>query len=208
MPKTKIIIIGTSHVSPESVAAARDRILKEQPDCVAVELDPIRYYALLHPQPPTLRAGATAWFLQTLQTRIGKATGVMPGTEMLTAIDAGRAVGAQVVLIDMSIEHIVAKMRAVPALHKLGMLTYLIAGAAFGKRAIDLSKVPDERLVREVLRYMSKHMPDFYRILVSERNAYMANWIRELAKKHKKVIVVVGMGHTAGLSKLLKVRAK
>lgn len=208
MSKTKIIILGTSHISPSSVAAARDRILAERPDCVAVELDPIRYRALLHPQPPSLAAGATAWLLHVLQSHLGKATGVMPGSEMLAAINAGRAVGARVVLIDMSIERIAAEMRAVPALRKLGMFSRLVAGAAFGRKVVDISKVPDERLVREVLRYMSKRMPDFYRILVAERNRYMAEWVRKLAKDHKKIIVVVGMGHTAGLQKLLKVRAR
>ncbi|MBU5557645.1 MAG: TraB/GumN family protein [Candidatus Aenigmatarchaeota archaeon] len=208
MPRAKIIIIGTSHISPQSVEATRDRILREQPDCVAIELDPIRYRALQHPQPPSIRAGATAWLLHTLQNRLSKATGVLPGSEMLAAINTAKEIGADIVLIDMSIERILAEMRAVPMMRKFSMLLHLLVSATFGQKTVNLSDVPDERLVRQVLRYMSKKMPDFYKILVTERNAYMAKWVRELAKKHKKIVVVVGMAHVAGLSKLLKVRAK
>ncbi len=203
-----ITIIGTSHISPSSVTAARDYILREQPDCVAIELDPIRYRALLHPQPPSMGAGLTAWLMHSLQTRLGKATGVMPGSEMLAAIDAGRSVGARVVLIDKSIEEIAAQMRSVSTMTKLKLFAGLVTGAAIGPKVMDLSEVPEERLVKQVLKYMEKKMPEFYRILVTERNAYMAGWIRELAKKNKKIIVVVGLGHKEGLQKLLRARRK
>jgi len=204
----KIIIIGTSHISPKSVAATRSKILHEQPDCVAVELDPIRYRALLNPQHASMRSGTTAWLLHTLQSHLGRSTGVLPGSEMLTAIEAGRAVGAQVVLIDMSINMIMANMRAISLKSRLGMIARLMAGVTLGARKINLSEVPDERMVKQVLKYMSVKMPEFYKVLVSDRNAYMAGWIKDLAKKHKKIIVVVGMGHTAGLKKLLNIKAK
>jgi pheromone shutdown protein TraB len=208
MAKVKIIIIGTSHISPGSVAATRDRILSEQPDCVAVELDPLRYRALLNPQPPSLRAGVTTWLLHSLQSRLGKLTGVLPGSEMLAAIDAGRAVGARVVLIDMSIQRIAAEMQAIPLLRKLRLFSELLVGATLGPKVVDLSKVPEERLVKQVMREMARSMPDYYRILVTERNAYMVEWIRKLAEENNKVVVVVGLGHKEGLQKLLRSKTK
>lgn len=206
MAKAKIIIIGTSHISPNSVSDTRNRILRKRPDCVAIELDPIRYRAMLHPEKPTLRAGATAWLLHSLQTHLGKSTGVLPGSEMLSAIEAGRAVGAKVVLIDMSIDKIMERMHSVSLRGKLGMFARILTGVTFGSGKIDLSKVPDEKMVKDVLKYMSKNMPEFYKILITERNSYMAGWIRELSKKHKKIVVVVGIGHEAGLKRLLKVK--
>lgn len=140
--------------------------------------------------------------------QLGKATGMLPGSEMLSAIEAGRVVGARLVLIDMSIEQIMAEIRAIPVLHKLSMFLQLLLGATFGPKTVNLSDVPEERLVRQVLRYMAKAMPEFYRVLVTERNTYMASWIRELAKRHKKIVVVVGLGHKAGLQKLLNIKSK
>jgi pheromone shutdown protein TraB len=73
-----------------------------------------------------------------------------------------------------------------------------------GQKDFDLSKVPEEKMIDEALSYMRKEMPMIYRILITDRNKYMAIWIRQLAKKHKKIVVVVGAGHRKGLEKLLK----
>lgn len=200
----KVIIIGTSHISPKAVSAVRERIISVRPDCVAVELCPTRYRGLhAGPGRPSLRAGVTVWLLHWLQQRLGQATGVLPGSEMLEAISAGRAVGARVVLIDTTIEDIVAGLKAVSLHRKVALVLRLMAGFVAAPKLVDLSEVPEEKFVKDVLRYMRKVMPDFYRILVTDRNAYMAGWIKKLAKEYKKIIVVVGLGHKAGLESIL-----
>ena len=42
-----VIILGTSHISPDSVAAVNDLILNETPDIIALELDPLRFKSLI-----------------------------------------------------------------------------------------------------------------------------------------------------------------
>src|SRR5674476_430531 len=46
----EIIVVGTAHISEESIAEVRRTIEAERPDVVAVELDPGRYQALTNPE--------------------------------------------------------------------------------------------------------------------------------------------------------------
>ena len=46
----EIIVVGTAHISEESIAEVQRTIEAERPDVVAVELDPGRYQALTHPE--------------------------------------------------------------------------------------------------------------------------------------------------------------
>ena len=46
----EFILVGTAHISQESVDLVREVIEKERPDCVCVELDERRYEALSQEQ--------------------------------------------------------------------------------------------------------------------------------------------------------------
>ena len=45
-PEREIILVGTAHISQESVDLVRSTIISEKPDCVCVELDENRLKAL------------------------------------------------------------------------------------------------------------------------------------------------------------------
>jgi pheromone shutdown protein TraB len=203
----KVIIVGTSHISRESVNEAIDTILCERPDCVALELDPERFAALMQKkrEKASIR-NPTYFLLNNLQTYLGGKTGVLPGSEMLAAIRAARSVGSRIVLIDMDISEIMGRLEEISRWQKLKLFVKLLVGLIPlpGQKDFDLSRVPQEKIIDEALRYMHRDMPMIYRILIEDRNIYMAGWIRQLSKKYKKVVVVVGAGHKKGLEKLLK----
>ena len=205
----RIIIVGTSHISEDSVNAARETILSEKPDCVALELDPERFSALLQKrrEKASLR-NPTYFILNTLQTYLGGKTGVLPGSEMVAAINAARAVGSKIALIDMDIAEIMGRLGEISRWQKIKLFFKLLAGLLpfRGQKDFDLSKVPEEKIIDEALSYMRKEMPMIYKILIIDRNKYMAGWVRQLSKKHKKLVVVVGAGHKRGLAKLLKIK--
>jgi pheromone shutdown protein TraB len=46
----KIVLIGTAHVSKESIAEVKNEIESLKPDCVAVELDEKRYNSIMDPE--------------------------------------------------------------------------------------------------------------------------------------------------------------
>ncbi len=203
----KITIIGTSHISPQSLKDVSNTIEKQEPDCVAIELDPKRYYALKQGQSRvSLRMGLTVWFFSWLQKKLSEKTGILPGSEMLAAIESARKVNSRIVLIDMDIFDIVEKIQKMSFLVKLKLLFKIITGFFLAKRVkFDLKKVPEEKIVRQALKYMKKEFPELYKILVHDRNIYMAKWIKKLSKDYKKIIVVVGAGHVTGLKKLVKI---
>ena len=95
----EIIVVGTAHISEESIAEVQRTIEAERPDVVAVELDPGRYQALTHPEQQEasikeiLSSGKlyqflVHWLLAYVQNKLGSEVGVKPGSEMLSAIDA------------------------------------------------------------------------------------------------------------------------
>ncbi|MFQ6009913.1 MAG: TraB/GumN family protein [Candidatus Aenigmatarchaeota archaeon] len=207
----KTIVIGTSHISPRSIENVRNTILKEKPGCVAIELCPERYRALRSGYyRPSLRFGLTHYVLAVIQQYLGKKTGVLPGSEMLVAADTGLSTGAKVILIDKDIREIMYEISRIGFVEKFRLFAKILLSLLFSpfskKQRIDLSRVPPERIIEEAMRMMKRDMPSFYKILVEDRNRYMARWIKELSKKYDKIVVVVGAGHRKGLEKMLKVR--
>src|SRR5574344_2191919 len=91
-------LLGTAHISTESIADVTNCIASEHPNCVAVELDEKRYNSMMNP---------AAWselniisvlkkkegflllanlVLASFQRRMGRNVGVRPGDEMKAAV--------------------------------------------------------------------------------------------------------------------------
>jgi pheromone shutdown protein TraB len=202
----KITIIGTSHISPEAVEKVKKTILNDRPACVAVELDPERYYALKRKaKGGSGGMGFTGMVLHFLQGSLSEKTGIVPGTEMMSAVEAGLAVGAKVVLIDKPIREIMTGIKKIPFSAKMKFLSKVVFGfMQKDKVKIDLKKVPEDKLVDQAIVYMRKEFPEFYKILIADRNKYMYNWIKKLSEEFDSIIVVVGAGHKEGLRRMLK----
>jgi pheromone shutdown protein TraB len=208
---TRVTIVGTSHIAPASIESAKKTILRLKPDCVAIELDPERYAALKSKRREKASLRNPMYFvLNNLQTHLGHRTGMLPGSEMLTAVETARSVNARIVLIDMDIAEIMGRLGAISRWEKFKLVFKLLVGMIPwpGNEVIDLKKVPPERVIEQALSWMHKELPDIYKVLITDRNAYMADWVRELSKQYKNIVVVVGAGHRHGLEKLLKQKPK
>jgi pheromone shutdown protein TraB len=108
-------LVGTAHVSQQSVEDVRAVIDRVKPDVVCVELDKIRHEALTKDSAfrdldvfKVVREGRTLYLLAHLalasyQRRIGASLGVKPGAELLAAVDAANERGIPVELIDRDI---------------------------------------------------------------------------------------------------------
>ena len=93
----EIKIVGTAHVSQQSVDEVRAAIDEFRPDIVAIELDPSRFAALKQQgRDPTVNdvlevrnfnSLLVQWLLAYLQRKIGFDVGVEPGAEMKAAIE-------------------------------------------------------------------------------------------------------------------------
>jgi len=217
----KITIVPTSHISVESIRLIREAVERENPDCIAVELDANRYRAMKEGEgsmTDALKALGPLTFafflvLRTMQQSLGKIVGVSPGSEMAEAVSLGEARGIRVAFIDRDIGETFMRIKAVPAMEKLDLLTFALRSLLPGKKPelegmdmenLDLSKVPSEKVVDMAIGLLRKELPWLYRILVEERNVYMARRILALSQTCRNIVVVVGAGHAKGIRELLE----
>ncbi|MFO7872845.1 MAG: TraB/GumN family protein [Candidatus Undinarchaeales archaeon] len=205
-----IEIIGVSHISPESIKDVEARIKKEKPDCVAVELDRNRFEALRKGEKISISAVKYIGFrnyllakiMSAVQEYLGKKTGVIPGEEMLSAVKAGHMSGAEVVLIDRNLKVTLDRLKTISFREKIGLFFSIFKKIKIEN--FDLRKVPPERVIEKIIEQIKETSPGLYRVMIEERNEYMAKVLSKLKKRHSKIIVVVGAGHKKGLEQKLK----
>jgi len=112
----ELYLVGTAHVSKQSVKDVRTTIEKVRPDAVCVELDKVRHRNLVDKERwkktnvgKIIRDGKAMVLLSSLimssfQRRIGDKLGVKPGAELLEAVEAASDTGAELFLIDRDIQ--------------------------------------------------------------------------------------------------------
>ncbi|MCG1002800.1 MULTISPECIES: TraB/GumN family protein [Halobacterium] len=130
-------VVGTAHVSADSVEEVERVVEEENPDTVAVELDEGRYRQMQGDAPEDLDAsdllkGSMAfqflayWLLSYVQQRLGDKFGIEPGADMKAGIDAAERIGADVALVDrdiqVTIQRFWARMTGVEKLRLVGEL--------------------------------------------------------------------------------------
>lgn len=211
-------IIGTSHIAKESVSLLTEKILAEKPEIVAVELDVSRFHSIFQP-PRKIRiteiqsVGFMGWLFAVigswLQRKFGESVNTTPGADMRAAIIAAKKVGARIALIDRPIQITLKRLsKEMTFFMKLKFFSYLLFGGLFQseKEKFDLHKVPDEKLIRKLTSGLKKKFPTLYKVLVSERDEFIANQIKLLRRENPKsnIIVVLGAGHISGVKELLK----
>lgn len=213
-----LTFIGTSHISPDSVKSVKNFILSKKPDFVAIELDKKRMRALLSEGKKGVsikdikRIGFKGWlfavFGNWIQKKLGKKLGVMPGTEMLTAYKTAMNNNIRVALVDQDIEKTLKNFsKALTWKEKFRFFVDLIKGFLFKKKIkFDLSKVPEDKLVEQLISELKLRYPNIYRVLIEDRNKVIAKNLCKLINKfpEKKILVVLGAGHVKEVKKLVK----
>jgi pheromone shutdown-related protein TraB len=215
-----IILIGTAHISKDSVEEVKEAIEKFKPDIVAVELCKRRYDAITNkdkwentPVTNLLKSNnaylmLAQTFLSSIQRRLGKEYGVEPGSEMIAAMQVAKKHGIEVALVDRDITITLKR-----AWRKMGIRekTRLIweffkAMLGYGDEEIedlDLKKMMDQDVISALMEEFREIAPSANNVLISERDEYIAKKISDESKKGK-VIAVVGAGHIEGIKKHLK----
>lgn len=212
----EIILVGTAHISQNSVDMVRTIVESEAPDSVCVELDEQRYNALRNQQGweslnifQAIRKGQGPFLLANLalasfQKRMGLQTGVKPGAELAAAADSAEQRGIAVNLVDRNIRTTLLRAwRKTGLWKKLTLVSTLIA-SMFEKQELDeaeLARLRQTDTLSAMLEEMSSVLPSVKTILVDERDIYMAHHIRKAPGP--KVVAVVGAAHLPGISRHL-----
>lgn len=214
--KSRIILVGTAHVSDKSVAEVSQVIEREKPDIVAVELDGARYKALKGEEEvkdinikEMLTGGKfyqflLHWLLAYIQKKIGSDTGVKPGAEMLSAIELAESSGARVALIDRDIQITLGRFwNLMSFFEKLKLFGSLVgATMGFGTKDIDIDTVTNEDVVTQLIGELRTMAPSAASVLLDERNAIMAKNLLDVSKEGT-VVAVIGAGHREGIQNYL-----
>ena len=211
----EIKIVGTAHVSQQSIDDVRAAIEEFHPDVVAVELDPARYAALKKKaQAPSVddllevknfNTLLVQWLLAYLQRKIGVDVGVEPGAEMKAAIEESEQRNIPVALVDRDIRLTLLRFwKSLGIIEKIKMLYVLIVSIAEldNVETIDIESLKQQSVIDAVMEEFRKFSPNGARALIDERDAFIAHQILGLKNQRPdgRILAVVGAGHMQGIS--------
>jgi pheromone shutdown-related protein TraB len=210
----EFILVGTAHVSRQSVDLVKDIISQEQPDTVCVELCDSRYQTI-HQQDrwqnmdivKVIKQKKAFLLLSNLilaafQKRIAAKLDIRPGQEMIQAIESAKAVDAHLHLADRDVRITLARTwRQMGWWSRIKLIFQLIL--SFGDveeiSAEDVERMKQQDMLESVLAEVGRSMPAIRRTLIDERDQYLSAKIR--SAPGDKVVAVVGAGHMPGIIK-------
>ncbi|MBW3012708.1 TraB/GumN family protein [Candidatus Woesearchaeota archaeon] len=214
-----LTIVGTSHIAKESLEQVANYIEKELPDIIALELDKKRLYALLAGKKKRARfkdirqLGIKVYVLNLIgayiEEKLGKMVGVKPGSEMRLAYQLAQKHRLKIALIDQNIEITLKRLsKAITWKEKFSIVADILKALILRKPEIeiDLTKVPPEEIISLMIEKVKKRYLNFYKVLIEERNQFMAKRLAALLSKFpdKKILAIVGAGHERELLMLIK----
>lgn len=216
-------IIGTAHVSSESVEEVKDKIYEIQPEVVGVELDYGRFQRLMNEknniEPENeeeisirkiIKENKVGLFFITsilsyFQNKIGKEVDVKPGSEMIAAIEAAEDLNIKIALLDRDINITLQRvLNSMSAWQKFKFIISTIKSLLFNDEEgeeFDIEELKQEDTIEEVMKYFKEASPEVYQVLVHERDAYLAQSILNIPED--TVVAVVGAGHKEGINSYL-----
>ena len=209
----KIFLIGTAHISQSSVDEVNTVINQVNPDTVCIELCSSRYQAMLAKDQwknmdifKVIREGKSFLLFANLimtafQKRLGSRLGVKPGSEMFEAANVAEKLNSELVLADRDVKITLQRTwRGMRFWGKMKVLGQLLA-SLFIREEIskeEIEKLKESDALSEAMKMLSEQSPEMKRILIDERDQYMAEKIRQ--SMGKLVVAVVGAGHVKGLT--------
>ncbi len=209
----KILLIGTAHISQSSVDEVNTVINQVKPDTVCIELCSSRYQAMLAKDQwknmdifKVIREGKSFLLFANLimtafQKRLGSRLGVNPGSEMFEAANVAEKLNSELVLADRDVKITLQRTwRGMRFWGKMKVIGQLLA-SLFIREEIskeEIEKLKESDALSEAMKMLAEQSPEMKRILIDERDQYMAEKIRQ--SMGKLVVAVVGAGHVKGLT--------
>lgn len=210
----KIVLIGTAHVSRESVFLVKKTIDTISPDTVCIELDEARYKNLKDPKAwertnvvDIIKSKKVGLLLANLilssyQKNIAKRLNTIPGQEMIQGIESAKEHDCDLVLADRDIQ--ITFLRIWRKL-SLWNKCKLVAGLIFNFQENDCIGEDDLKVLMEKdnleasILSIAKDFPQFAEVLIYERDQHLAYKIKTAPGCN--IVAVLGAAHVAGVTK-------
>ena len=211
----EVFLVGTAHVSPQSVRDTNATIEAVEPDTVCVELCEARYQNLENQDSwrkldifQVLREGKAAlllssFLMHSFQRRIAQRFGIEPGAEMRAAIAQARDRGARLELIDRDIQISLKRTWSSLGFWQRAKVMAQLTGSIFVGDDLDeedIEKLRDSGNLTDLMSALADALPSVKGALIDERDAYMAEKLRRSAGP--RTVAVVGAGHLPGITGL------
>ncbi|MBP5405871.1 TraB/GumN family protein [bacterium] len=210
-----LYLIGTAHVSGDSVKFVEECINEFEPDTVAVELDKNRMDVLKNRKKyeetdiiDIFRKKKVLFFTVQLimsgyQKKIAEKTGSAPGSEFKKAIELAEEKDLKLVNADRDIS--VTLRRTINAMtfkEKVKFFTGMLFGddKDVDEKAIEELKKGD--MLMQIIGEMQDEFPSLKRTILDERDRYLAANIAQ--NLGEKTVAVVGAAHVPGILRRLQ----
>lgn len=221
-----INLIGTAHVSRESIEEVAQAIREEKPGMVCVELDEGRYAAISQKEnwerldvAKVFKEGRGFLLIANLvlsgfQRRLGNELGVKPGEEMKTAIETAKEMGIPYSLCDREVQITLRRAWARCGLWSRCKLLASLLSGAFTTEKLSADEIENLKKRSELDGMMSElaaYLPGVKETLIDERDRYLAAkiWAASAPAEPQTgqvcgVVAVVGAGHLQGIKSHLE----
>lgn len=209
----QVTVLGTAHVSEESVKEVRRLAELLQPDTICVELCDSRVKSIRDPdyfkkldvfkvfKERKMFLLLSSLILSSFQKKMGHEN-LKPGDELRAGMEEGEKLGARVIPIDREIQTTLRRAWGkVSGFSKMYLLSALVT-SLFVREDVSEAKI-EEMKSEDVLNDLFSQIPSRYatvkNVIIDERDKYLAQKIRESAQGSKELLAIVGAGHLNGI---------
>ncbi len=211
-----IYLVKTAHVSKNSIEDVRKCIEEVNPDSICIELDEDRYNKMNNPDSwreqditKVIKEKKTGFLLANIilssfQRRMAKSMDTSTGGEMLEGIKLSKELNVPLVLADRPIKITFSRIWNKLGLWEKSKLLVSIIASIFDNEEIseeDLASLKEADALEAALNEVGKEFPVVKKILVDERDAYLATKIKNAPGN--KIVAVIGAAHASGIVKNL-----
>ena len=208
----EFILIGTAHISAESVEEVKQAVEAEKPDCVAIELDDERLKTMTEEESwknldivSVLKKNQgfvlmANLILASFQKKMGSNVGVKPGDDMRAAYDKATELGIKTAMVDRPVKVTLRRAWAKNSfIGKMKLLSLMIA-SIFDTEEVSSDQIENLKNSSEMDNMMSElssYLPAVKQVLIDERDFYLASHIYSCSGN--RVLAVLGAGHIPGV---------
>lgn len=228
LQEKEITLIGTAHVSKESIEEVSRIIRENRPDMVCVELDAGRYKSISERDHWEKLDVARVFkegkgfllianlVLSSFQRRLGADLGVKPGEEMKIAVETAEALGIPYAFCDREVQLTLHRAWARCSLWSKCKLLGTLLSSAFSSEKLSEAEIESLKNRNELdgmMTELSNYLPEVKETLIDERDRYLAAkiWTSEAPASPekepaplRKYVAVVGAGHLLGIAEHLE----
>ncbi len=208
----ELYLLGTAHVSAESVKEVEEAVEKYSPNLIAVELDEKRLDAILNKsryediniieiiKKKEMYFFIGKFIMSIFQKKISQKTGSEPGAEFKKAIMIAKEKDVNYALIDRNVGTTFKRAwKLTPFLGKIKLIGALASSTSKDKdiEAKDIEDLKSIDNLEKMIKEMGDEMPIAKQVIIDERDTYLAGKIQE--NLVDKTLAVVGAGHVPGM---------